>query len=72
VSKVIIWMQDNGVLAVTHPADNCGLTVEEIAKKDLPTGTKYKIINSNDLPAWDEFRDAWTCPDDYLDTGVAD
>mgnify|MGYP001192148639 FL=1 len=72
MSDVIIWKQDNGVLAITHPALNCGLTIDEIAKKDLPTGKKYKIISSTELPNWDEFRDAWTCPDDYLDTGVAD
>ena len=72
MSDVIIWKQDNGVLAITHPALNCGLTIDEIAKKDLPTGKKYKIISSTELPKWDEFRDAWTCPDDYLDTGVAD
>jgi hypothetical protein len=72
MSDIIIWKQDNGVLAITHPALNCGLTIDQIAKKDLPTGKRYKIISSAELPEWDEFRDAWTCPDDYLDSGVAD
>jgi hypothetical protein len=72
MSKVIIWMQDNGVLAVTHPADNCGLTIEEIAKKDLPSGKKYKIIEVEDLPEWNEFRDAWEIDEEELTDGVAD
>ena len=54
-------------------ACNCGLSVDEIAKKIYLAGSKkYKIIAAEELPKWDEFRDAWTCPDDYLDTGVAD
>tara|TARA_R100001443_G_scaffold20068_1_gene31954 strand:- start:16322 stop:16540 length:219 start_codon:yes stop_codon:yes gene_type:complete len=72
MSDLIIWKNDDGVLQVTHPSYNCGLSVDEIAKKDLPSGKKYKIIPAEELPVWDEFRDAWTCPDDYLDTGVAD
>ena len=72
MSDVIVWKQENGVLAVTHPALNCGLTIDEIAKKDLPSGTKYKIIRAEELPVWDEFRNAWTCPGEYLDSGVAD
>ena len=43
MSDLIIWKNDDGVLQVTHPAYNCGLSVDEIAKKDLPSGTKYKI-----------------------------
>ena len=35
MSDVIIWIQDNGILAITHPETSCGLTVDEIAKKDL-------------------------------------
>lgn len=71
MSKVIIWMQDNGVLAVTHPAD-CGLSLEEIAKKDLPSGKKFKIMDAEELPAWDEFRDAWEIDEEELTDGVAD
>ena len=59
MSDVIIWKQDNGVVAVTHPAGNCGLTVEEIAKKDVPDGKPYSIMDSSALPDNAEFRDAW-------------
>ena len=36
----------------------------------MPIDGKYKIIAAEELPKWDEFRDAWTCPDDYLDTDL--
>lgn len=35
------------------------LTIEETAKKNVPTGVKYKIIEHTDLPADREFRNAW-------------
>ena len=33
--------------------------VEEIAKKDVPTGKKYKIIPVADVPSDRSFRDSW-------------
>jgi len=72
MSDVIIWKQDNGVVAVTHPAAECGLTVEQIAQKDVPTGKKYKIMDLDKLPEWNEFRDAWTIDENELNDGVGD
>lgn len=72
MSDLIIWKNEDGLVQVTHPSLNCGFTIDEIAKKDLPSGSKYKILPAEELPVWDEFRDSWTCDDDYLDTGVAD
>ena len=65
MSDVIIWTQDNGILAVTHPAENCGLTTEEIAEKDLPDGKPYKIMDSSKLPESSIFRDAWVADDNW-------
>ena len=53
----IIYAQSNGVLAVLVPAskflETLSGTEEEkmiyIANKDLPTGTKYEIVEDNDL-----------------------
>ena len=72
MSKVIVWTQDNGILAVTFPAPNIELSIDEIAKKDLPTGTKYKIIDVTELPDDVEFRDAWEIDEEELTDGVAD
>ena len=63
MSKVIIYNQENGIMAVCVPALNSGLTVEQIAEKDCPTGAK--IIDRTDLDVLDnEFRNAWSCDAD--------
>jgi hypothetical protein len=72
MSKVIVWLQDNGIVAVTFPAPNIELTLDEVAKKDLPTGKKYKIVDVSELPEHNEFRDAWTVDENDLTDGVAD
>lgn len=69
MNKFIIYPQENNSVAIIYPAPECGLTVEEIALKDVPTGIPYMIINSNELPENDEFFEAWEAdfsqPDGY-------
>ena len=63
----IIYAQSNGVLAVLAPAPKFLKTLtgteEEkmiyIANKDLPTGTKYEIVEDNVIPTDRTFRNAW-------------
>jgi len=56
-------------ISVVVPAPNCELSLEEICVKDVPTGVPYRIIDSSELPADGEFRNAWeadfTNPDGY-------
>lgn len=68
----ILYKSVEGVLAIVTPANNCDLTVEEIAEKDVPTGHPYKIVLASELTLDDddEYRNAWTCDDDYLTDGV--
>jgi hypothetical protein len=54
----IIYPTDDGGVAVIVPAD-CGLTIEEIAAKDVPAGKPYKIVDVADIPTDRTFRDAW-------------
>jgi hypothetical protein len=54
----IIYPTDNGV-AVIIPAIECGMTIEEIAAKDVPQGTPYKIVDVADIPTDRTFRNAW-------------
>jgi len=67
--NLIIYKTDEGGVAVIIPAPECPLLIEEIAKKDVPTGVPYLIIDSSELPADREFRDAWQAdfsnPDGY-------
>ena len=55
----IIYPTDNGGVAIIIPASECGLSIEEIAAKDVPAGKPFKIINASDQPADRTFRDAW-------------
>lgn len=34
--KRIVYLRDDGGVTILAPSDNCGLTVEEIASKDVP------------------------------------
>lgn len=65
----IIHPTDDGFLAVIIPAPDCGLSIEEIARKDVPAGVPYKFITTDDLPPDRDFRGAWEAdfsdPDGY-------
>jgi hypothetical protein len=55
----IIYPNDAGGVSVIIPAPECGLSVEEIAAKDVPAGKPYKIIDVTDVPSDRTFRSAW-------------
>ena len=59
MDKRIIYPTDDGGVAVIVPAPNCGLTIEEIAAKDVPTGKDYQIVDVADVPSDRTFRNAW-------------
>jgi hypothetical protein len=59
MDKRIIYPTDEGGVAVIVPATDCGLTVEEIAAKDVPDGKPYKIIDVSEVPSDRTFRAAW-------------
>ena len=58
----IIYPTDDGGVAVIVPAPECGLTIEEIAAKDVPAGKPFKIVDVADIPTDRAFRDAWEYP----------
>tara|TARA_R100001129_G_scaffold186444_2_gene178194 strand:- start:117 stop:320 length:204 start_codon:yes stop_codon:yes gene_type:complete len=58
--KRIIYIQDNGVVAVICPADNCGLTIEEIQSRSVPAGKTSYIVDKSEVPTDRSFRNAWT------------
>ena len=55
----IIYPTDDGGVAVIIPAPECGLTIEEIAAKDVPAGKPFKIVEDSDIPEDRTFRNAW-------------
>jgi hypothetical protein len=72
--KLIIYPNDTGGICILTPAPECGLSLQEIAAKDVPPivvygpeqtivsslPRPYKIVDAADIPATREFRDAWT------------
>lgn len=59
MDKRIIYKNDEGGVSIIVPATECGLTIEEIAAKDVPTGKPYKIVDVSEIPSDRTFRDAW-------------
>ena len=59
MNQRIIYPTDEGGVAVIVPAPECGLTIEEIAAKDVPQGKPYKIVDAADIPTDRTFRGAW-------------
>jgi hypothetical protein len=59
MNQLIIYPNDNGGVSILTPATECGLTIEEIAAKDVPAGKLYKIVDVADIPTDRTFRNAW-------------
>ena len=55
----IIYPTDDGGVAIIVPAAECGLTIEQIAAKDVPASRPYKIVDVADIPTDRTFRNAW-------------
>ena len=59
MNQRIIYPTDDGGVDIIIPAPECGLTIEEIAAKDVPEGKPYKIVDVADIPTDRTFRGAW-------------
>ena len=68
-SKRIIYSDDDGRAIIIVPTEE--LSIEEVAKKDVPAGKKYKIVDKTDIPTDRSFRNAWTVDETDLTDGVA-
>ena len=68
--KRIIYKNEDGSVGVIVPITESGFTVEQIAKKDVPTGFKYKIVDVSEISSDRTFRNAWTIDDAELTDGV--
>ena len=68
-TKRILYLQDNGVVAIVMPGVNETRSIDEIARQAVPTGKKYKIVEDSDMPSDWSFRDAWTVSESDLTDG---
>ena len=55
----IIYPTPEGGVAIIIPAPECGLTIEQIAAKDVPAGVPFRIVEADTIPTDRTFRNAW-------------
>jgi|TARA_R100000687_G_scaffold60314_1_gene48705 hypothetical protein len=72
MDKRIIYKNKDNTVSIVVPAPEAlqSMTIEQIAKKDVPTGYKYKIVDVSEVPSDREFRNAWTIDEAELTDGV--
>jgi hypothetical protein len=76
MNQRIIYPNDEGGVSVIVPSPNCGLTIEEIAAKDVPpivvrqngevvssTPRPYQIVDVSEVPSDRTWRNAWVWAD---------
>jgi len=66
MEKMVIYKTGDGV-AVLIPSGV--LSIEQVARKDVPAGEPYIIVSASDVPTDRTLREAWTAdfstPDGY-------
>jgi len=71
--KMLFPIIEDGVnvgVAVMSPSTKCGLTLEQIAQKDIDPNVPYKIVEDTEVPSDRTFRDAWEIDPAKCDSGV--
>lgn len=56
---VIIYPNDIGGVAMLYPVPGCGLTLQQIAFKDVPKGKPFVYLHNVDVPEDNTFFDAF-------------
>ena len=74
IMKRIIYKNPDNSVSIIVPSPNALqiMSIEDIAKKDVPTGYKYKIVDVSEVPSDREFRNAWTIDEAELTDGVGE
>lgn len=67
MKKRITYINTDGGISVIIPAPDSNLTIEQIAAKDVPPHTDYKIVDVSELPQDREFRSAWEHVQEKID-----
>ena len=71
MQKIVFKNKDGsvGVINPTQEAINV-FGIEAIAKKDVPAGLSYKIVDESEIPSDRTFRNAWEWDDTVEPDGV--
>ena len=59
MNQRIIYTNEAGGVSVVIPAQESGLTVEEIAARVVPEGVAFEIVDVSSIPTERTFRNAW-------------
>ena len=72
--KRIIYKNPDNTVSIIVPSDEALqiMTIEQIAKKDVPTGYKYKIVDVSEIPSDRSLRNAWSIDEAELTDGVGE
>ena len=65
----IIYKTPEGGLAIIIPSPSWANSMERLAKKEVPKGLKYKIVEDSVIPSDYTFRDAWEVNESDLTDG---
>ena len=72
--KRIIYKNPDNSVSIIVPAPEAlqSMTIEQIARKDVPTGYKYKIVDVSEIPSDRSLRNAWSIDEAELTDGVGE
>lgn len=72
MNQRVLYLQDNGVVAVVvpNPTELERRSIHQIARKDVPPGKPYRIVDVSDIPTDRYFRDVWEVALTELTDGV--
>ena len=61
MNKRIIYKNPDNSVSIIVPSDEAlsFMTIEQIANKDVPANTPYKIVDVSEIPSDRTFRNAW-------------
>ena len=59
MTQMIIYKSEAGNAMLIIPAPNCGVSIEEITRKDVPAGLPYHIVDASQVPEDQTFYSAW-------------
>lgn len=72
MEKRFIFKGEDGGVVVGIPSPECLqlYSIEQIARRDIPSGVPFKIVNVSDIPTDRTFRNAWEINESALTDGV--
>ena len=74
MEKRIIYKTKEGGVAIITPSPKSPRTLEEIAKRGVPTGLPYKIVDKSVIDDWyaqyGDYRGAWEIDEAELTDGI--